>query len=439
MKGSRLGSGIGVALILAGLLIAAVSAGLATPPARGEERRGTAPRFGEPVIVAGDALSLFLGAPVTRLAALAFDGSDWTAVPFQIDQRTNDMTATYVITDDDGFLFDANDELVFMSHDAGGPAGEVWPPDTAARLGGRHVIELVDPLNGGMATLYLYDSATLPRSGSSYVTWDEGAQRVTAVSYTAEFGGNEPTPFIGLANLEVNGNGVDVVDRQKARVCITVIFPCALELNEEDLATQVTPTVQLAVVGPVRGVSGASLLSVAVYGHSFATDVLFDLGDVGAPDSIRISLDLNDPVLTGFDRYYDSNLPAGVPIDGTPDAVPGMPVAAWTQVSGATGGLVTVLPVVGGGGGTVSNFYEDDATATGGDTGDGRSFGESGIFVATPGNIVTLQSTSYILPPGATGSVGAAYAARVDQPLVVTADFERFSEGTALLPVILRP
>ena len=86
----------------------------------------------DPIIVTGANLSAHGGAPVNELVLYAYQAGAWTPIPFQIDERTNDITGTYVISDDG--LLDANDELVFMAADTGDSVNNNsnWPNDAAS-------------------------------------------------------------------------------------------------------------------------------------------------------------------------------------------------------------------------------------------------------------------------------------------------------------------
>jgi hypothetical protein len=382
----------------------------------------------DPVIVVGKELPLLTGRPIDELVLSAFDGSNWSPIPFQIDERTNDITGTYVVLEDG--LLDANDELVFMAKDSGQLAGRAWPADVAAQQSVRYRIAVGDPLDPGAAGwAYLFRSTTLPTDPTNYVQWDEPQQTATAVSYTASF---SPSAFVGLADLTINGNGVDILDRQKTRIRAFIFT-----FTEEDLATLITPTISVPVVGPVRGVGNGGAFNVAVYGEHLEFSLAFDTSAVPLSiDDLRTSLDLNDPAVTGITNYYDSNGTAAI-IDGAADTVPGSPRIEWYQASGVTGGLFVAIPTLNTGGGAASNYYRDDGQIDTSDTGDQRSYSDTGVFVANPGNIIELSLVSYILPPGTVDNVGASYFERVSNPLTAAADAEFFND--VFLPSVLTP
>ena len=91
------------------------------------------------------------------------------------------------------------------------------------------------------------------------------------------------------------------------------------------------------------------------------------------------------------------------------------------------------------GGGTVTNYYKDDGAIDLDDTGDQRSYGDTGLIVANPGSILTLSLVTYVLPPGTLGNVGSDYHQRINNPLLATTVAEFFSTDRVYLPVILKP
>jgi hypothetical protein len=193
--------------------------------------------------------------------------------------------------------------------------------------------------------------------------------------------------------------------------------------------------VTLQNVGPVRAVAGSESggLFYGFYGGRFAlalnadlSDTVIDLPPFGTVpvhiNTVRTSLDLRDPTLSGFGpaTYYDSNTPSGVPIDGAADAVPPTPPLSWFQWAGVPGSLVTVLDVEPGTG-VHTNVYRDDAAIDADDTGDQQRFADTGMQIDAPdgGEIgfVSVSFSSLIYPPGQ-GNVGGDAAARVHNPLL---------------------
>jgi hypothetical protein len=417
----------GLALALVGLLVVglgAVQAHAMMPSA--PRAASTLDRFEDPVVITGSQFPAFSGVPLRQLVLYAYRGGDWQAVPFQIDEVN--ISGTYVISD--GGLLDANDELVFMAGDAGGVVSTAaWPADAQARLHARYAITVSDPLSvSQQAWVYLYRSATLTRSQASYVTWTQGLQTASALSYTAAF---SPTRFVGLSDLFIDGRNVDILDRQKIRIELLGGF---IKFNEEGLVSLNPATLTLPITGPIRAVTNEGDLRAAFYRSQIAFDVRFDLSSLGVivPDFIRTSFDWNNPITTGLTTYYDSNTPGGVAIDGAPDVVSTTPPIDWFQVNGGAagpGGLVMTIPRVDPHGGTVINYYKDNSATDANDTGDLRSYGDSGLRINGPFGspaIISFTLMAYILPPGSNTNVGASYFARANSPLSTNAAQESY-------------
>ncbi len=95
-----------------------------------------------PVTVIGNALTPLLGTPISELRLYRYGPAGWEAVPFQVDE----VTATGVFTSSEDGLLDGNDQLSFMSQDAGFQAALLWVADAEAQSHQRVEIELVDPV-----------------------------------------------------------------------------------------------------------------------------------------------------------------------------------------------------------------------------------------------------------------------------------------------------
>lgn len=424
--------GLGAALAWFAVLgLSAVGTPVKTPPAPAAVAAINRPR--DPVVVAGASFPGFSGVPRSELKLYAYRSGAWAPIPFQIDEVN--ISNTYVISD--GGLLDANDELVFMAGDAGdGVSAATWPLDPASRLHSRYAITVTDPLSPAIqAWVYLYRSTTLARSGINYITWTEATQTASAVSYTAAF---SPTRFVGLANLFINDRSVDILDRQKIRVG-TLLGT----LNEEVVVTFLgAATVTLPAAGPVRAVTNDGDLKGAFYGSRIDFDVIFNLSAFPIlPSFIRTSFDWNNPITTGITTYYDSNTPGGVTIDGAPDVVSTTPPIDWAQVNGASngpGGVVLAIPYVNPGPGAVSNYYKDDSAIDANDTGDQRSYGDSGLRIDGPGSVISFTLAAFILPPGTSANVGAVYFDRINNPLTAAVAEQCFRpSGTGCLRVYL--
>jgi hypothetical protein len=382
----------------------------------------------EPVILTGGQLPLVLGAPLDELYAYAYDGDAWAQIPFQIDE----VDASGVYTVENGLL-DENDELVFMAMDLGVQADPLtWIEDADSRNYSRYQVGVANPLNlAEQGWVYVYRSTTLAPGFADYVDWDEANDRVLAGTYIAGFA---PGVHPGLDSLELNGSGIDSVDRSKIRIeatCWLGPIPVSVTLTEEDLSDQ--SDAMPDIDGPVRVGSG-NAEGVSWYYHSlYGSQVVFHVDDLEPPvlcssmelNTVRISVDWLDPAITGMApaTYYDSNVPGGLPIDGSPDNVPTTPAITWEQVSGGQGSVVQVVDVTLGGG-TLTNYYKDDQTTDPDDTGDGQSFGDAGFRADDPAGEVAMGLLNFVLDPGQP-NVGALYRGYHENPLEVTVVAQR--------------
>ncbi len=381
----------------------------------------TANRSADPVIISGNDLSDFIGDTITDVVVFAYNGS-WQPIPFQLDEKMieADDTEPDYVRHEDG-LIDANDELVFMAQDAG-VVEESWPADTAARQHPRLAVTINDSLGHASGTVYLYNSATLARSDTSYVTLDSVNERVNALSYTVGFDG---ASMFGVSDLFLNGQPTDLLDRQKVRLELSP-FGSA---NENNLTAFPSPFTSV-VTGPVRLIDGGDF-GYAFYGTRFDTTVKVTIEALEAQliglqiQSMRISFDHNSPADTNVNSYFDSN-GASVAIDGSADAVD-TGSRNWYQVSGgALGGYVATFPTLTLEGGTLSTFYADN-TAPSGDTGDGMQYADTGIFVGgNPSGILEIEQIAYILPPNTSNNMGAAFYQQAAMPLAATVVSQSF-------------
>lgn len=407
---------VALGLLLGLLLVTSVCSAQATPAA-------PVTRVQEPVIVAGSQLPLFDGVALDDLFVYAYTGDTWVQIPFQFDEV--DASGAYTV---ENGLLDADDELIFMAMDLGEQIEPgVWITDADSLNYARYQIQVTNPLNPTeQGWVYVYRSATVLPAFADYVEWDGANNRVVAGTYIAGFA---PAVHPGVDSLELNGSGVDVLDRTKIRVdatCWLGPIPINVTLTEEELVSlsNVTPDVD----GAVRVGGGTTESSVWSYHSMYQSGFMVDVDGFEPPEPctsidinwIRLSHDWLDPTTTGMApaTYYDGNTPDGVPVDGVSDSVPSTPANDWLQLSGGQGSVVQVVDVSLGGG-TLSNYYKDDQALDPDDTGDGQSFGDAGLRVYTPTGQVELGTFVFVLEP-AQPNVGATYQDYLANPLEVT-------------------
>ena len=385
-------------------------------------------RTQEPVIVAGDQLPLFDGAALADLFVYAYAGAAWRQIPFQLDEV--DASGAYTV---ENGLLDADDELVLMAMDLGDQVTAAnWITDTSSQSYLRYEIQVSDPLSPGQqGWAYVYRSATLsPALPADYVSWDAANQRLIGGTYSVGF---DPAVHAAMDSMELNGSGVDALDRGKIRIEATcmVIIPIPLSLTEEDLAeyADYTPDID----GPVRAGGGSTDGSSWAYHSLYQSRFAINLADLTPPppctaltiNQVRLSSDWLDPTITGMApaTYYDNNDEAGVAIDGVPDSVPSSPVTTWKQVSGGQGSIVQIVDVTMGAG-QLSNYYRDDQTVDPDDTGDGQSFGDAGLVVDDPAGEVNAETLTFFLDPNQP-NLGLTYQSYYANPLEIVATAQR--------------
>ena len=403
----------------------------------------TLARQHDPVVITGGLLSNLIGGSLDDIFVYAYQGATPTQIPFQIDER--DEGGIFIAVEDG--LLDNNDELVFMAMDGGG-----WANRPSLDVGGTsitptYVIALHDPISDTHAWAYVFSSPALSRTFTAdYVSYDEGTDRIASPGRYA-VGFSAAHPFRDY--LTLGDSSVDVLDREKLRIAGTVSIPpfptVSISADEEDITqdgvhvldgpVRVTRVSTLTLsVGP--GVSVQRTSTLFAYRSLVVQPIPFTVPS--APfqiDHLRISVDWNEQA-SGM-TYYDANNPAGVAIDGSPDAVIVTPPTRWTQVTGVTGAVVNVSQVPVGLGGTQSTYYKDDSTVDSDDTGDRRSYGDAGCQVDGPSaGTYTLLGHMYFLT-GTSTNVGAVYEDYHDHPLLVSvAPFTPMRY--VYLPVVIR-
>lgn len=361
-------------------------------------------RHDEPIVVTGADLDALQGTPTDELFVYAYrDHSDaMEQIPFQVDVKDS---GAYVSTV--GTPLDDDDEVVFMASDLGGQAPAYELParlpigDTWYRL------EVNDPLSpGSKGWAYVVRSTSLTRSFTeTYTTYDSDNNQILTPHYTVGFAPGFP----GIEYLALNESGVDILDRTKIRVSAFIGT-----FNEEQIGSLLgIDPLTVIKAGPVRVLATGGVVGYrSTLEQSLVAELPISL------NAARFSTDFNEHAEGS--TLYNANTSAGVTIDGMPDPAVGLdPFSPWWQVSGETGTLMQVANSSGLGG-TQTSYYKDDATIDTDDTGDQRSYGDTGIEVDSPNDTIDYRTTLYVLPPDQ-DNVGEQYAAYFAEPLEVTA------------------
>ena len=374
----------------------------------------------EPVVVRG----VFLGAPVDQLFVYRANGSVWEQIPFQVDEVTASGEYT---TAEDG-LIDANDEIVFMAKDLGNEASA--PISASLPISPTwYKFEVADPLAPSQkGWAYIVRSTALSVTNpTDYVDYVASNQRINATNYALGWATDHP----GLDYMTLFGSG-DILDRTKLRVKGRIGF-IPFTLTEEDL-----PAADVVLIrdGPVRVILQRGTAVTLAYASFLCTTTLMDLTQLPSNlviDGARISTDLASTAIGG--TFYNENVPLGVTIDGLPDSMSSTTLTqAWRQVSLDSGTMIQVMDL-GSPGGTLSHYYRDDSTFDTNDTGDGRSYGDSGITVTNPtARSLQVVSAQYVLS-GRQPNRGGEFYAIFQNPLQVSWRLEGGEK--AYLPIIL--
>src|SRR5438105_4137639 len=434
----------------------------------------------DPVVLTGSDVSGLIGAAPHDVVAFRFDGS-WTQIPVEVDERdvktfttvyngvvTSSITElfytdanTWTGTDSDA-TFDSNDEIAFMSKDAGGqPATFSQPPNTLSSSGVE--VAVTDPLapsQHGRVYLFRSDGSLDPSAGQSYVsyafslnsgnyksTYKLGSNMyptgnpenstITTPNYSYHFGDRWQEDQM---NISVGGaTNVDILDRHKA-----LFAPGSCGRSEDTFDGYVnTAPIEGAFVanksGPVRairsyvGANSGPLTQRDQIFYAQRQEIHTDLR-VHAIPSIMDFIDYS-PAASGMTYYNDFNT-GGVTIDGVPDS-PAAGAIQWQMVTGAQGTVVMSGAVSTNIAGWAYTSYYLDKSAppplTGAETqctGDASAYGSSGTNVnSIPGGIpctdpglacsayLNLTSTLYYEGPSQNVAAAQALNARANTPL----------------------
>lgn len=420
----------------------------------------------EAVVTTGARLAKLIGSSPVSVVGFAWDGGSWHQIPVQVDERdlvnpgqilhrppaawaklpdgspfkilaytTRSIHAagygswpTYTPVDSDPTV-DANDEVSFLSNDAGvqAPGSAGTPASVVAAT--RQVVKVSDPLDpDGVGYVYLYRSDTLTggsagTTGVSYrFSLDSGDYRstyrmglassppnkmkgpnpehssVSTAAYRETFGDRWLNN--GLSITAGGAPGTGTLERERFQ------FKPGLCGRSEDTFDNRIPTNAYEgafianIRGPVRAIR--SYLGANSGQYTAATNIFYPQREDAIVDlrvhAIPGVMNFDDHLtgVTGL-RYSDDHNTA-LPIDGRPDTIaPGPPT--WQMVSGAPGSLVTTrslstdMPGV-----AVATYQLDQRPASPAPcTGDDTAWGQSGVQVtgAGGGSLACTDPTRY--------------------------------------------
>jgi pimeloyl-ACP methyl ester carboxylesterase len=372
----------------------------------------------EPVVVTGADLPHLAGTPSDALFVYAYQDGSLQQIPFQVDERASGTYTTTV-----GSPLDGDDEVVFMASDLGAPVSHEEINATLPVSPTSYQIQVSDPLApSAEGWAYIVRSSSLTKTFTqTYAAFDASTKQITTTQYAMGFAENYPY----FDHLALNDSGVDVVDRSKIRIQ-TLLGT----LTEESPLLQL-PSVGLIKDGPVRVIVREG--SAIGYQGMLQTSLTYTLPTWLDISAIRLSTDFNEDAVSS--TFYNANTPAGVTVDGNPDSVAAEPASPWWQLSGETGTIVQVSDASLTGGTLLNYYYDDDTTPEPKPTGDGKSYGDSGLRVESPDPTVSYRALLYVLPPDQE-NVGETYADYFAHPLQVTA--RALFHHHIYLPLVMR-
>ncbi len=451
----------------------------------------TVRRSEEPVVLTGTDLPTLIGASPGQIVAFKHGRPNnvptWFQVPVQIDQRkvvdfgqypssntTPGATGTVYGTtpigvtslqyaDPNTFVgadpdptFDADDELVFMSTDAGGKPRPDDPVEPVGVVPGSGVQVLVeDPIDEGKrGWLYLFRSAgTLePSAGADYVDYDfnltSGNYKTT---YKRADGPNPETSIVTTPNYRIgftdrwienqwridagDASGVDVLDGVKARFALSTCGRSNATFADAEGAFVAN------IDGPVRAIRsyvGANSGPLTQRTHLFYRDRAEAVTNlrVHAIPAIMDFVDYSSDAI-GM-SYRNSVHQGGVTIDGAADSISAA-VPEWELVTGNQGSVLvagrvasSAFPSGASPDAVADTFYRDELNSPVNQCwGDAHFLGASGLNfpLAIPntdptlGAFATFDATRIVrfAPPGVTAADAASWSAGIAAPLATTA------------------
>jgi hypothetical protein len=448
------------------ILAAALALVMAGPSAANDLDRDR-----EPVVLEGSVLADLQGTDPGRVVAFRYD-EGWIQIPVQIDERDVVDFGTIYNTDPTGYtvltytdtsvftgpdsdpIFDADDELVVMAIDAGGEALALAEPPGAVPGTGLE-LTLTHPVTSATAYVYLFasDGTLDPANGEERVAYSFGLLSGPYKTTYGTMAGPNPedsdvvSPFYAVhfydrwlrdeTSVSMGGStGADILDEHKNQFAPGNCGRTCRTFSTGEGAFIVNRTGPLRTL---RGYVGANSGPTTHRIHAFYEE-REDILTVLRVHAISGVIDFFDysPEADGM-SYHNDLSPAGVTIDGIPDAVvPGAIV--WEMVTGAQGTLAhahsitTDIP-----GFSYTSYYCDDATPPEVQcTGDAYEYGASGIWVqdgipnTDPGVgpyyiFESHRRIAYGAPDQVSG-FAEAFAAEVAQPLLV--DVEPYDPST---------
>ncbi len=184
-RGSMLPSAPAIRNVLRACAVVASAAAMGVAPVHADTGAAkTLARIHDPVVMPGSTLAGVAGQHTDAFRLMRIESGQPVPIPFQFDERDDD--GDVVVDGARDFVFDNNDELVFMAADTGDRAvGDLWPRSCTSVL----EIAVVDPRNDkrGWAYLLTCPDAGPPPTTEPYVTYDVRTNRARSAFYETQY------------------------------------------------------------------------------------------------------------------------------------------------------------------------------------------------------------------------------------------------------------
>lgn len=205
------------------------------------------------VVLTGRQVSTLIGLPVKRMALYRWSGYHLQPIIFQIDRRDEDDRYIFPATAGAGpvsrqVIFDANDELAFMQHDAG-----LRLPAKSDALNRGRLIEIKISDQDKQQHRWVYVrvfSTVIKTSGKNHINYNPDTDSVTTELY--QLGFSRQAPFLANRFSWWDGPGKrwspDLLDTMKIRHTGTLLGMFAFDRTQDDYSSRLVAVRQ----GPIR-------------------------------------------------------------------------------------------------------------------------------------------------------------------------------------------
>jgi len=441
-----------------------------------DAQTGSLNRSHDPVILTGNLLQPLRAYQPNQIVGFRYGVNGWDQIPVQIDEKAlldivlpyGDLSFLFGIppsyTNPKAFLYcdtstytgpdplpmiDYDDELVFMADDAGEAANGPFPSGVVDSVCKQ--VTIMDPLGGtGYIYLFINDGSLSQDAGVTYVyiSTDLPATigfptnihitnyentSVETVNYSWRFISEWVSDYLSL----IVGNGADILDRQKCYLSDTSCSRTEETFSESENAFVISKAGPIRYIRSYMGANSGPLTQRSHIFYSGRHDITTDL----RVHSIGGFYDTFDWSSSADGMIYRNDLNVmGVITDGIPDQLNEGDIQ-WEQLTGEQGTITTIhrrTTNIANDEAVFSSYYDDNmVNPVSHCTGDGQSWGESGIHVAFDAGICTdplisgcmgspylriLQTrrTIYLDPPFGSVEMASNYNNRLDYPLNIT-------------------